>query len=198
MINDKRFLVKTLIEQRCIEIGDFVLSGGSRSNYYYDLKNILLDGSVMSLLGDLVLEELSKFDPPPKSIGGLETSAISIASAVSIRSYDQYSSGIKGFFVRKAIKTHGSQKKIEGCLESPVVIIDDVMTKGESIMAAINAVTDQGVNVAGVICVIDRQVAGNLLKQNNIKYTALFTHSEFGKYINRKILIIKLVKCLAS
>jgi orotate phosphoribosyltransferase len=198
MINDKRFVVKTLIEQRCIEIGDFVLSGGSRSNYYYDLKNILLDGSVMSLLGDLVLEELSKFDPPPKSIGGLETSAISIASAVSIRSYNQYSSGIKGFFVRKAIKTHGSQKKIEGCLETPVVIIDDVMTKGESIMAAINAVTDQGVNVAGVICVIDRQVAGNLLKQNNIKYTALFTHSEFEKYINKKILILKLVKCLAS
>jgi orotate phosphoribosyltransferase len=198
MINDKRFVVKTLIEQRCIEIGDFVLSGGSRSNYYYDLKNILLDGSVMSLLGDLVLEELSKFDPPPKSIGGLETSAISIASAVSIRSYNQYSSGIKGFFVRKAIKTHGSQKKIEGCLETPVVIIDDVMTKGESIMAAINAVTDQGVNVAGVICVIDRQVAGNLLKQNNIKYTALFTHFEFEKYINKKILILKLVKCLAS
>lgn len=198
MINDKRFVVKTLIEQRCIEIGDFVLSGGSRSNYYYDLKNILLDGSVMSLLGDLLLEELSKFDPPPKSIGGLETSAISIASAVSIRSYDQYSSGIKGFFVRKAIKTHGSQKKIEGCLETPVVIIDDVMTKGESIMAAINAVTDQGVNVAGVICVIDRQVAGNLLKQNNIKYTALFTHSEFERYINKKILILKLVKCLAS
>ena len=55
MINDKRFVVKTLIEQRCIEIGDFVLYGGSRSNYYYDLKNILLDGSVMSLLGDLVL-----------------------------------------------------------------------------------------------------------------------------------------------
>ncbi len=198
MVNDKRFVVKTIIEQRCIEIGDFMLSGGSRSNYYYDLKNILLDGSVMSLLGDLLLEELSKFDPPPKSIGGLETSAISIASAVSIRSYDQYSSGIKGFFVRKAIKTHGSQKKIEGCLESPVVIIDDVMTKGESVMAAINAVTDQGVNVAGVICVIDRQVAGNLLKQNNIKYTALFTHSEFGKYINKKILIMKLVKCLAS
>lgn len=198
MINDKRFVVKTLIEQRCIEIGDFVLSGGSRSNYYYDLKNILLDGSVMSLLGDLLLEELSKFDPPPKSIGGLETSAISIASAVSIRSYDQYSSGIKGFFVRKAIKTHGSQKKIEGCLETPVVIIDDVMTKGESIMAAINAVTDQGVNVAGVICVIDRQVAGNLLKQNNIKYIALFTHSEFERYINKKILILKLVKCLAS
>jgi orotate phosphoribosyltransferase len=198
MINHKRFVVKTLITQRCIEIGDFVLSGGSRSNYYYDLKNILLDGSVMSLLGDLLLEELSKLDPPPKSIGGLETSAISIASAVSIRSYNQYSRGIKGFFVRKAIKTHGSQKKIEGCLETPVVIIDDVMTKGESIMAAIKAVTDQGVNVAGIICVIDRQVAGNLLKQNNIKYTALFTHSEFEKYINKKILIMKLVKCLAS
>lgn len=196
--SERRQELKAIIEQRCIEFGDFRLSSGAPSNYYYDLKNILLDGSVMSLLGDLLLDELSKFDPTPKSVGGLETSAISIASAVSIRSYNKHtvSIGIKGFFVRKAPKAHGSQKKIEGNLEPPVVIIDDVLTKGTSIMQAIEAVRDEGRNVAGVVCVIDRE-DDNLLKQNGIPYSPLFTHSEFEEYINRNILVRKLVKSLA-
>jgi orotate phosphoribosyltransferase len=194
---DKRAELKTIIEQRCIEFGDFILSSGAKSNYYYDLKNILLDGSVMSLLGDLLLDELSKFDPTPKSVGGLETSAISIASAVTIRSYNKYTSGIQGFFVRKQVKSHGSQKKIEGNLEPPIVILDDVMTKGGSIMQAIEAVRKEGRDVAGVICVIDRQDPDNLLKQNNIKYTSLFTHHEFEVFIAKNILLRKLVRSLA-
>ena len=191
---DKRLQLKNVIEQRCIEFGDFTLSSGTSSNYYYDLKNILLDGSVMSLLGDLLLDELSKFYPTPKSVGGLETSAISIASAVSIRSYNKHtaSSGIKGFFVRKQPKSHGSQKKIEGNLESPVVVIDDVLTKGSSIMQAIEAVRHQGKNVAGVLCVIDREDPDNYLKQNGIPYSPLFTHSDFEEYIRREILLRKL------
>jgi orotate phosphoribosyltransferase len=94
-LSDKRLELKTIIEKRCIEFGDFTLSSGTKSNYY-NLKNILLDGSCMILLGDLLLEELSKFDPTPKSVGGLETSAISIASAVSIRSYNKYTIGMTG------------------------------------------------------------------------------------------------------
>lgn len=196
-IDKRKQELKALIEQKCIEFGDFTLSSGAPSNYYYDLKNILLDGSVMSLLGDLLLDDLSKFDPTPKSVGGLETSAISIASAVSIRSYNKYTSGIQGFFVRKHPKTHGSQKKIEGNLKPPIVILDDVLTKGSSIKQAIDAVTNEGFNVAGVICVIDREDSENLLKKNNILYSALFTHSEFEEYIRKELLLRKLVKCLA-
>ena len=58
--SERRQELKAIIEQRCIEFGDFRLSSGAPSNYYYDLKNILLDGSVMSLLGDLLLDEAIK------------------------------------------------------------------------------------------------------------------------------------------
>jgi orotate phosphoribosyltransferase len=95
-LSDKRLELKTIIEKRCIDFGDFTLSSGTKSNHHYNLKNILLDGSCMILLGDLLLEEMSKFDPTPKSVGGLETSAISIASAVSIRSYNKYTIGMTG------------------------------------------------------------------------------------------------------
>ncbi len=186
MSNQKRLRLKTLIEERCIKFGPYTLSSGEKSTYYYDLKSILLDGKALILLGDLLLEELSKFSPSPKSVGGLEAGAISIVSAVTIRSYNKYTGGVKGFFVRKEPKTHGSQKKIEGNLETPVVILDDVMTKGGSIKQAIDAVNVEGFNVAGVVCVIDREDPANLLKQNNIKYSALFTHSDFKEFIKRK------------
>jgi orotate phosphoribosyltransferase len=193
----KRLELKEIIERRCIEFGDFPLSSGARSDYYYDLKNILLDGSVMSLLGDLLLDEISKFNPTPKSVGGLETSAISIASAVTIRSYNKYTSGIQGFFVRKVPKTHGSQRKIEGNLKEPVVIVDDVLTRGNSIKQAIDAIQNEGKSVAGVICIIDREDPENVLKDNT-KYSALFIHSDFEEYINKNILLKKLVRNLAN
>ena len=60
------------------------------------------------------------------------------------------------------------------------------MTKGGSIKQAIDAVNVEGFNVAGVVCVIDREDPANLLKQNNIKYSALFTHSDFKEFIKRK------------
>lgn len=191
--------MKNIIQQKCIEFGDFKLSSGAKSKYYYDLKNILLEGNIMSLLGDLILDELARFEPTPKSVGGLETSAISLASAVSMRSYNRHrrTDGVGGFFVRKTVKTHGSQKRIEGNLVSPIVIVDDVMTKGTSIMEAIKAITSQGYTIKGVICVIDREDPENLLRKNGISYTPLFTHSEFVEFIENKILTDKLVKSIA-
>lgn len=200
MTEQKRLEMMKIIEQRCIEFGDFTLASGAKSNYYYDIKNILLDGNVMSLLGDLILDELTKFEPTPKSVGGLESSAIALASAVSLRSYNKHkqTDGVKGFFVRKNAKTHGSQRRIEGNLVPPIVIIDDVITKGGSIMEAMNAINTQGHTVKGVICVIDREDEENRLKKNGINYTSLFTHSDFEKYIRKNVLIGKLVRNLAS
>ncbi len=51
--------------------------------------------------------------------------------------------------------------------------------------------------MAGVLCVIDREDPDNLLKQNSIRYSSLFTHGEFEEFISRNILPRKLVKCLA-
>ncbi|HZE77444.1 MAG TPA: phosphoribosyltransferase family protein [Nitrososphaeraceae archaeon] len=82
------------------------------------------------------------------------------------------------------------KKKIEGTLVEPVVIVDDVLTTGRSIMQAIEAVRNEGKkSVAGVICIIDREIDENLnlLKKNKIKYSPLFRNSEFMPYIERKM-----------
>ncbi len=69
---------------------------------------------------------------------------------------------LHGFLVRKAEKTHGTGRRIEGFLQSGahVVIVDDVCTTGGSTILAIEAARDAGMVVAGVLCLVDRQQGG--------------------------------------
>ena len=69
---------------------------------------------------------------------------------------------IHGFLVRKAEKTHGTGRKIEGFLQpgAHVVIVDDVCTTGGTTITAIEATREAGMNVAGVLCLVDREQGG--------------------------------------
>ena len=69
---------------------------------------------------------------------------------------------IQGFLVRKAEKTHGTGRRIEGFLKpgANVVIVDDVCTTGGSTITAIEATREAGMNVAGVLCLVDREQGG--------------------------------------
>jgi orotate phosphoribosyltransferase len=70
-----------------------------------------------------------------------------------------------------------------------VVVVDHVITTGWSVMQAIESVREEGVSVEGIVCIVDREIdeGQNLLKQNNYKYSALFTHSEFKQCIEKEI-----------
>jgi orotate phosphoribosyltransferase len=141
------------------------------------------------LLGNLLLTEISKYHP--RSVGGLEIGAAPLITSVIIKSTMDWKdrNGLNGFLIRKNPKKHGLEKKIEGILDSPVVIVDDVVTSGQSIEDAIDAVNAEGFSVKGVVCVIDREEEGtvNVLKQNNIRYSALFQHSEFKPFIEERL-----------
>ena len=80
-------------------------------------------------------------------------------------------------------------KQIEGMIIDPVVVVDDVLTSGKSIQKAMDAVEEHGYNVAGVVCILDREEKGieNVLKQNGVKYTPLFKHSDFKPFIDQRL-----------
>lgn len=187
MIIQKKLRLKQLIQERCIKILDrpVTLSSGETTYYYYDIKE-LFDGEGLNLLGELLLAEVSKFNP--KSVGGLEVGAIPLISVVVALGYNSYNDRIKasGFYIRKTVKEHGLQKKIEGNLQDPVVIIEDVMTTGNSIKMAIDVVKERGMSINGVVCVIDRQDPKNVI-QGNFNYVSLFRHSDFRKYIGKEL-----------
>jgi len=68
---------------------------------------------------------------------------------------------IHGFLVRKAEKQHGTGQRIEGFREkgARVVIVDDVCTTGASTVQAIEAAREFGFEVAGVMCLVEREEA---------------------------------------
>ncbi|MCK5009883.1 MAG: hypothetical protein KAS98_05315, partial [Deltaproteobacteria bacterium] len=94
-------------------------------------------------------------------IGGLSFGADPIANAVALISY-QKGKPVKSFSVRESIKDHGIIKKIEGNVKkgNRAVIIDDVITTGESTIKAITSAKDAGLEVVRVIALVDREEGG--------------------------------------
>ena len=167
-----------------------VLSSGERSNYYYDLKMVLADPVGATLIGELLYDIVVR-EFKARSVGGLEMGAVPISTAIIMSSICRGSfDGIRQFIVRRNVKTHGSGKKVEGYLIDPVVVVDDVMTMGNSVLHAIQAVKSEGYATAGVVIVIDREVPQNILK-NGIKYFSIFNHSDFNGYIEKKLKVVR-------
>jgi orotate phosphoribosyltransferase len=187
--DEKRHKLVEIIQKNAIVFQDVQLFSKIKSQYYYDIKRISLQKEGAHLLAELLLSEIYKYGP--KSVGGMEMGAVALVTAVVFKSTmdGKYEKGLNGFFIRKEVKGYGLQKRIEGNMIPPVVIVDDVITSGKSVMNSIEAVNTEGVTPKGVVCVIDREEAGtpNVLKQNNIKYSSLFKHSEFKPFIEQKL-----------
>src|SRR5581483_3491396 len=137
-------------------LGDFKLSSGGRSDYYIDCRTTTLDARGTQLTGQVFLDEIQLQGWNPEAIGGLTMGADPIVVAVSVTS-----GALNGFLVRKAEKQHGTGQRIEGFRGkgARVVIVDDVCTTGSSTIQAIEAAREFGFEVAGVMCLVEREEA---------------------------------------
>jgi orotate phosphoribosyltransferase len=180
--------LKDIIKERGIVIKDVTLSSDKKSKFYYDIKSIVSEPEGAVLVGNLMLTEILKIQPKTRSVGGLESGAIAIATAIVCSSFQlSTTSRVSGFFVRKSIKTYGLEKKIEGIVQTPVAVVDDVITTGKSVLDAVFSLRNYGIHDINIMSVIDRETKENLLNQNNIQFHSLFRHSEFADYIDSKL-----------
>ena len=159
--------------------GDFTLSSLKPSNYYFDSKPLTLDPKGAYVVGNYFFEKLKATDA--KAIGGMELGAIPIVSAVTLLSH-QYQQPLPAFYVRKEPKQHGTQSRIEGNFPKddgslvPVAILDDVVTGGDSILQAIDAVEAEGNPIVAVMCILDRNEGGReRLMKRGYNLQAMFT-----------------------
>lgn len=169
-----------ILKEKSLMFGDFKLSSGARSNYYIDGKKTTLDPEGLSLIAEIILDMVK--DDKIDAIGGPTLGADSIVGAVTSLSFCK-NRPIKGFIVRKEPKAHGTGNKIEGPLEkgSRVVIVEDVVTTGSSIIKAIDAVKELGCNVVRIISIVDReQGARQRFEEMGLLYTPLFTLTDLG------------------
>jgi orotate phosphoribosyltransferase len=156
-----------LLRERSVTHGDFVLSSGARSNYYIDcrLTTLYPEGAWLAgqVMHSLVQSEAARAGVKAAAVGGLTMGADPIALSIGLFSFlAGETPPLQAFVVRKSPKGHGQTKLIEGNFKpgDSVVVVDDVVTRGDSTIAAINAVVNEGGTVAFVAVLVDRQEGG--------------------------------------
>ena len=180
ILRDERQTLCELLRARSVRKGDFVLASGARSTYYIDARLTTMSGSGQLLIGRRALAEIDERGWTPDAVGGLTLGAdpvayaIAHAAAVAGRTID-------AFTVRKQAKEHGTGRLIEGNLRegSRVLVVEDVITTGDSALRAVQAVTEAGARVIGVLSVVDREEGGRArIEAAGHPVAALFTASE--------------------
>ncbi|HEY8666905.1 MAG TPA: phosphoribosyltransferase family protein, partial [Tepidisphaeraceae bacterium] len=130
---------------------------------------------------EAILEEIK--DLPIDAVGGMDMGATPIVGAVAVESL-RSGRPLPTFIVRKEVKAHGTMKEIEGPIPSSpcqVVILDDVVTTGDSIIKAIDAVERANHKVLLAISVLDRNAgAREALAKRGIPYRPLVTLQDIG------------------
>jgi orotate phosphoribosyltransferase len=174
-----RSLAKLLVERSYIR-GDFVLASGRRSRFYFDCKLTTCWSEGMPLVGEAFLRAFRDAGTRPLSVGGLTSGADPIASAIAFHALG--TGPVRGMFsVRKERKQHGTRKWIEGCAESPVAVVDDVVTSGGSVIRAIERCREEGLEIAHVAVLVDREEGGMQAIRElvpGLPLTAIFRRSE--------------------
>jgi len=155
--DDERLL--EVFKQHAVLHGDFTLSSGLKTSYYFDGRMATLWPEGAYLIGRKIFHILAAAGA--EAVGGMTVGADPIVAAVAVVSYLE-GKPIPAFIVRGEVKEHGTQKRIEGPLKagSRVAIVDDVITTGGSVLRAIEAVEAEGCRVVKVVAVLDRQQGG--------------------------------------
>src|SRR5439155_17259737 len=168
---------------------EFTLASGAKSDFYVDARLTTLDPRGACLIGEvgweLVKETASKLSKRVDAIGGLTLGADPVALSIGIAAQRQDSSSpLQVFTVRKAVKEHGRQKRIEGNFSSgdSVVVVDDVITTGGSTIQAIDAIEEAGGHVAFVLVLVDRQEgARENIEKRGPKVVSIFTRADLSE-----------------
>jgi orotate phosphoribosyltransferase len=170
-----------LLKERSFRRGTFKLVSGDTSSYYIDGKMTEVFSRGAHLIGEVLYEHTR--DLNIDAIGGLEVGAVPLATAAVI-SYHLHGRTMEGFWVRDKVKTHGTQKLIEGSVKpgARVVILDDVITRGTSSLKAVEGAKGAGCEVVLVLALVDRLCgAEELFKQNGVlAYKSVFTIRDLG------------------
>jgi orotate phosphoribosyltransferase len=159
----------------------YVLASGKWSPYYFDLKlTTLSNPHALRLAGRLLFDKIGALVPRIDAIGGLTSGADPLVIAVSQLAIHG-GRLLPGFFVRDEQKTHGTERVIEGTVNDGmnVVILDDVITTGNSVVKAIGPVAKRGARVVQVFVLVDREEGGvQSLRDHGHSVEPIFTYSE--------------------
>ena len=188
-LEEMRAELSEAVRERTYKYNDvepFLLASGKTSPYYFDLKQTLLDPYYLTLTARCLLQLIeTELGERPRAVSGLTMGADPLVYSISLLTSGERGSVIYPLPVRKAVKDHGSKKRIEGLLhrvskEQKVALIDDVITTGGSTIQALDVLQEQGFQISHAFCVLDRNEGGReALAERGVKIASLFVKEDF-------------------
>jgi orotate phosphoribosyltransferase len=175
--------LRDLLAQRGLTTGQkVILSTGRESTFYLNCKSVTLSSDGASLIADAFLDKLTELPEPVTAVGGRTLGADPIVGAMMMRALER-GQRLEGFYVRDKKKTHGTMELIANAppTGTRVVIVDDVVTTGGSVLEAVDAAEAIGCKVVGVVALVDRQEEGGAenIRARVPHYFALYTRQDF-------------------
>jgi orotate phosphoribosyltransferase len=157
---DRKELVE-VVQREALKRGSFTLASGKTASYYLDCRRVTLHPAGANLIALGMLEILDELGWEPQAVGGLAIGADPITAAIVTRA-GQGSRPLRGFMVRKEPKGHGTSQQVEGPVYpgERVVVVEDVITSGGSALKAAEICRQHGLDVIGVMGVVDRLAGG--------------------------------------
>lgn len=158
-------LLDDLVECKALRFGDFTLTSGKKSRYYIDIKKASAFPSILRKITD----GFKSFGVECDKVAGVELGAVPLIVSYSLET------GIPFVIVRKPGREHGTKRGVEGEIDKGdrILLLEDVVTSGGSVIQAIDRLEEEGGNVVSVITVVDREEGGTDRISEMVPFNAL-------------------------
>ena len=175
-LQDVRESLRQQILDKAVVRGKVTLSSGKEADYYVDLRRVTLDAHAAPMVGQVMLDATAHLDFD--AVGGLTLGADPVAGAMMFVA-GQQGRELDAFVVRKAEKTHGLQRRIEGpdVAGRRVLAVEDTSTTGGSVLTAVEALREAGAEVVAVAVIVERGAAPRI-ESAGLPYIAAYSLSD--------------------
>jgi len=170
-------LLDELVDCGAVRFGDFTLTSGKKSRYYVDVKKASSRPDLLERMTRAFVDMGMECD----SVAGVELGAVPLIVAYSLRTKKPF------IIIRKAAREHGTRSRIEGEVRpgEKVLLLEDVVTSGGSVVKALEALQGEGAHIVGVLSVVDREEGGTQEISSRTTFRSLVKASELLEAASR-------------